>query len=504
MFISRMSKLKLSFYILLGILVLAIAPSCNSTSESEPIVPSSNVAVTAFSINANDKLLNNIDSVHFTIDLNARRIYNADSLPKGTDVSKLVLNISFPTVSSAKLHVFGGKIMTDTIIDYATSPTDSIDCTGNVVLTVVSEDALYSADYNVKVNVHNLESDSLYWNRTYRRDLPSRSTPLAQKAVIYKGRAMCFILDTQGYMIADIDNPEAGMWNKTDLNLGFTPIVNSFTATSDALYILADDNTLYTSADGAAWSACDAKFTWLYGGYEDYVIGVEHTGGEHIVKSYPAEGHFAPFAAVDGFPVNYTSQLVEITSKWNSSTQALLLGGCDRNGTPIGAVWGFDGKDWGKVSTSGIPPVMSPTMFAYFNHEVSSTNWDVTKYPVLLAFGGIVEGEPTNTTYISYDNGVHWKTADDLLQLPEYIPAASQMQALVFESTLTASRSSDGWTAFPSRHLPGWWTIEALDSRATSWQCPYIYLFGGVAQNGYLLNNIWRGVINRLTFTPIE
>ena len=88
-----MSKLKLSFYILLGILVLAIAPSCNSTSESEPIVPSSNVAVTAFSINANDKLLNNIDSVHFTIDLERALIYNADSLPKGTDISRLLVTL---------------------------------------------------------------------------------------------------------------------------------------------------------------------------------------------------------------------------------------------------------------------------------------------------------------------------------------------------------------------------------------------------------------------------
>ena len=44
-------------------------------------------------------------------------------------------------------------------------------------------------------------------------------------------------------------------------------------------------------------------------------------------------------------------------------------------------------------------------------------------------------------------------------------------------------------------------TLNGFD---VSWQCPYIYLFGGVAQNGYLLNNIWRGVINRLTFTPIE
>ena len=87
--------------------------SCNSsdTEEYEEYVLPSDVAITSFTISANDDLLENLDSVYFTIDLENRRIFNADSLPKGTDVSRLVVTITYPLVQSSKLKVTGGKVM---------------------------------------------------------------------------------------------------------------------------------------------------------------------------------------------------------------------------------------------------------------------------------------------------------------------------------------------------------------------------------------------------------
>jgi hypothetical protein len=37
----------------------------------------------------------------------------------------------------------------------------------------------------------------------------------------------------------------------------------------------------------------------------------------------------------------------------------------------------------------------------------------------------------------------------------------------------------------------------------TSWECPFIYLFGGYNDQGDLLPYVWRGVYNRLTNTPV-
>jgi hypothetical protein len=38
----------------------------------------------------------------------------------------------------------------------------------------------------------------------------------------------------------------------------------------------------------------------------------------------------------------------------------------------------------------------------------------------------------------------------------------------------------------------------------TQWEVPYIYLFGGYDSEGYLYNSVWRGVINRLSFKPLQ
>ena len=37
----------------------------------------------------------------------------------------------------------------------------------------------------------------------------------------------------------------------------------------------------------------------------------------------------------------------------------------------------------------------------------------------------------------------------------------------------------------------------------TSWECPYIFLFGGKKADGTLQPHVTRGVINRFTFQPL-
>ena len=48
------------------------------------------VAVTRFYLKADSKVMNNLDSVFFSIDLENGVIFNADSLPKGTKISTLI------------------------------------------------------------------------------------------------------------------------------------------------------------------------------------------------------------------------------------------------------------------------------------------------------------------------------------------------------------------------------------------------------------------------------
>ncbi|MDE6243060.1 MAG: hypothetical protein K2M14_03515, partial [Muribaculaceae bacterium] len=61
-----------------------------------------------------------------------------------------------------------------------------------------------------------------------------------------------------------------------------------------------------------------------------------------------------------------------------------------------------------------------------------------------------------------------------------------------------------GWTQMPDAELKPWFRVQTtLDGTTVKWECPYIYLFGGRDADGKLYDTVWRGVINRLTFSPI-
>jgi hypothetical protein len=94
------------------------------------------------------------------------------------------------------------------------------------------------------------------------------------------------------------------------------------------------------------------------------------------------------------------------------------------------------------------------------------------------------------------------------MQMPECVPAMADMQGFVYQSVLTTRSGAGEWQSFATRRIPSWLIpYSAPASRVTEaiteWECPYIYLFGGVDANGTLFDTIWRGVINRYTFKPL-
>ena len=84
--------------------------SCNTDSgyDVEPI-DYSGVALKGFSLKSDDKVLNNLDSVFFSIDLNTAQVFNANPLPMGTDVSALAVSLSYDACSEAKLYEPSGE-----------------------------------------------------------------------------------------------------------------------------------------------------------------------------------------------------------------------------------------------------------------------------------------------------------------------------------------------------------------------------------------------------------
>ncbi|MDE7153523.1 MAG: hypothetical protein K2O00_03620 [Muribaculaceae bacterium] len=482
--------------------------SCNSSSDDPDVgYAMTSVAVRSFSLEPNEHVLNNLDSVFFSVDLQNAKIYNADSLPIHTKVNKLVVNITTVGSSIAELS-FRSDSGRDTTVNYLKNSTDSINfANGPVNFHIVSLDGTVTRDYEIKVNVHKMKPDSLYWNRYARRNLPSLyQVPVEQKSVKFGDRVITLTSNgADGYALAWQTDPSAGAEKISKVEFGFTPDVNSFASTDDKLYILDGAGNLYSSADGETWQKNDSGWFSLIGGQKNQLLGVKRIGNEYYTCSYPSQNQAV---APDHFPVRGASQMVHYSTEWSQKSVSVMVGGVDKDGNRGGYTWCYDGSQWALISKKPIPAAEGYSLFAYDYVRTDTVTWKPVTKPVIVAVGGMKADRTFNRdTWMSYDLGYNWTKAPQLMQLPDYIPGMFDAQCFVMPY-LEKSRAADGWQSYPSPALPSWLFIEAPVSRAvtpvTEWTIPYIYRYGGYNENYQIYNTVWRGVINRLSFKPIQ
>lgn len=481
---------------------------CNSNTYQPGEDTASSVAVASFSLSKNDEVIENLDTVFFSIDLNTAQIYNADSLPYGTVVDKLVPVIKLVGLASKAELKSINEDGTETIHDYLANQNDSVNfANGPVYFTVASPNDEVEYTYTIKVNVHKVVSDSLVWGETARAALPtSFDAPFAQHTVKINNTTYCLSTDRSAYSIAKREGAE-GEWEMYSVTLPTDAAITEFSSTDEALYIIAGGK-IFTSADeGRSWADTGVDAGHIYGGYGNTVLYSVNREGAWFTGVYPGD-NIQPMAP--DMPVTGTSQLVNFSYPLASSVVATMVGGRDADDKCCNATWGFDGSTWAKISTNPINEAYEGmTLVPFFVFTVSSV-FEVTRYSVLLAFGGQNDVDMNSTVYISGDCGRTWRVAGSLLQLPDYFPEVQDAQAFV-ETLTMGSRSASEWIDFPVNYrlpatakvLPPFMPLSRATEPVTTWECPYIYFYGGMTANGSLSPYLWRGTINRMTFKPI-
>ena len=491
-------------YILLALAMVTLSLpallSCNKNSDDDNSAYSYSTSqqttlVTGFALQADADVLANLDSVHFTVDYDNGLIYNADSLPKGTDISALKVTVEFlNTVNSAVFEITGATVQADTTINYTTSMTKSIDFTGKTVLTVTSADESQVKIYDVKVLVHKENPDTLIWPKSWRRDLPGyRYTAIGLKAV--KQGDLYRIMNYNGIesFLFTASSPNQGTWDKQQVYLPFTPQIPSLAATADALYMLDTDGVLYTSPDGLEWTSCGVTWHSVLGTYEDRVLGIVRGADAYYHDEYPHSEGFISSAVEPGFPVSNSSGMIVTDNKWTVSQQAMIVGGLDSEGNALAAVWGYDGIKWGKINnahTNALPALTDATLFSYYTYKALSGTRRYGRQETWYVMGGkLADGTLNSNIYLSNTQGITWAKGDSTITQASYMSKFYGAQAFVNFETLTASGTANA----PRR----------VTEPVTSWECPFIYLFGGYNDQGTLLPYVWRGVYNRMTNYPV-
>ena len=240
------------------LLVVAIGvTSCLNSSSSEATLYGE-AAITSFNlgnvtryvhktINGKDSLVKTTLSAttyKFTIDQIQHQIYNTDSLPIGTDVSRALCVIGSRNNSTV---FFVDK--TDENILRPYSSLDSVDFSTPRKLEVWSSDMKGHTDYTVKVNVHGQDGSLFIWQKMPVSEVLAQ---LKDVEAHYWAGTM-YLEGRMGDMtqIYRVDDKGLVMMDEETTGKLLPPGMKRWIgSTSQEVYGLSDDNDLMVSQDG--------------------------------------------------------------------------------------------------------------------------------------------------------------------------------------------------------------------------------------------------------------
>lgn len=498
---------KLAIISLSAVMAGAAFVGCNSDYTPSEYT-STNVMISSFSLTQDDSVLQGLDSVVFSIDLVNGRIFNADSLPFGTKINKLVPVIRvYESASAVTLRVPRAN-GSDTTINYIENSTDSIDFSnGPVIVSVTSYSGTNSLQYRVQVNVHKEIGDTMVWTDAATAPMASQlPNPTAQKTVRNTNGLYTLTGDGSSFSLMHAQRPES-QWEPIATSIPAGADVSSFTASDNAFYILASGQ-LYSSADASVWTPTGQMWDYIYGIYSNHVLGSTKATGEWKFAQYPSK--IAPTDMPADMPVRGTSALLEYSIPMSEFPLAFFVGGERADGTLTNGTWAFDGSTWTEISLQPVPEALKGmTVVPFYNYR--NVKKEDSKIDAILAFGGTDSEGVNRKVYMTYDFGMTWYKAPVSMQLPKSVPATYNAQAYTFVSVF-GSRAASGWTPLDLGYripanaiMTPWPSVPSgrATEPVTTWDVPFIYTFGGIKGDGELERSVWKATINRLTFKPI-
>lgn len=261
--------------------------SCLDDNEDETVY-SSNSSITAFSIenietkytaevNGKDTTLTATvigKNYPFVIDQGQRLIYNVDSLPVGTDVKKVVVNITADTP---------GIVIVAEDKDTVWVSTDSLNFEKPVKFKVMAYSGVFGPTYTASINVHKQVPDSLQWTQINSNFAGNEVKE--QKAVTMDDLIYVFTRQDTKVAITTTNINDGRNWTPLQTIDVDNADYSSAMAWGSRLYILAN-NELYASTNGTEWSKVntDAKFNKL--------IANVHTKDNQKLYAINTENHF--------------------------------------------------------------------------------------------------------------------------------------------------------------------------------------------------------------------
>lgn len=405
--------------IFIGLFIAACTISSCLDSDYTEYEYSSNASITAFSITDSivtyyPSVVNGKDTTiskgvvgaeyPFVINQHEGLIYNADSLPVGTDISKVVVNMTHD----------GYAVYIATETDTLWSEEDSLNFESPVLFKILAQDGSFGRTYTTKINVHQQDPDEFTWTKMAGN---FNSTIQKQKAIYANGNI--YVFAEQESQVAMTMTTDGKAWTElTSINIPAKADYTSALAWGNQLYILAD-NSLYTSVDGLLWNKVETsqKFATLTANY--YSATSQKMIGSDTENYYIESTDGIHWNRYETIPENFPTSNVSFVSYSLDTNEAInrlvLIGDNGVSSDTTNIVWSQlqDETVWNDfqspTDTKACPKLENMSLIRYNE--------------MLYAFGGTGQHqgaiEAFSTFYQSKDNGITWTTANKKMTFPE-------------------------------------------------------------------------------------
>lgn len=419
----------------LSLLMQGVAVSCLDDNE---YTYSDEANIMSFSIGDIETVIVNGDDtttfvvegedVSFTIDQIGRRIYNNDSLPYQTDVRKVTTSIN--STAQYITYILPDRNGEDSVCLWSSS--DSLNMASPLSLTVYAPSGLYSRIYEVRLNVHQVDPDSLTWQKMEGTGYPGMQISGKQKAVCWEGRV--FVFADKEPQVEVTSTEDGRTWTAlVSLNgLDAKADYSSVLAFQGRLWLIAG-NEVYSSSNGVDWRKEPVHATGLVAAFSHKLIAVDN--GEFIEGvlsdgtdlQWNRSGSLVPEHFPDG---GYAFALSPL--KTNYAIEQLILlgkeddGAVDADSTAIWASYSDDNR-WIRYETES-------------NHCPNLSDMGMISYDdALYVFGGKgrLDGEEQEAFqyfYESRDDGLTWKPVEEHFMFPRELVGMAQSFSYVVDS----------------------------------------------------------------------
>ncbi|MBQ6225358.1 MAG: hypothetical protein IJJ73_03530 [Bacteroidaceae bacterium] len=237
-------------------MLLALVLLASSCSEKDNVVSTSNDYCYISSVilgNVKRKVQNTnvtFSAVDYEMTINQRtnNIENRDSLPYGSQLSRVIATIHFDGSTLAYREKGSNSEWT------SYNATDSLDLTKPLELFLTSNDNQSSRIYTLKVNVHQQEGDSLFWKQC-DNNVAELTDMTDMKAFVLKDKLFVLGQKASGITLAERSSTEAeGEWTETPVtDLPTTTDIQTLRQYEDMLYLSTNDGSIFSSADAKGW-----------------------------------------------------------------------------------------------------------------------------------------------------------------------------------------------------------------------------------------------------------